>query len=95
MDHPGELKREALAKLECITHPRIRELWQQQIQTWRTEEQAMAVVVIPLLFEAKVETEFDAVICVACTGATQQTRLVRGVGPTNRLRLGWRPNCPS
>ena len=35
----------------------------------------VAVVVIPLLFETKVEAEFDAVICLACSEATQQQRL--------------------
>lgn len=85
-DSSGQLRREVLAKivfadsaaraqLEAITHPRITELWQHQLQTWRREGRATAVVVIPLLFETKVEVEFDAVICLACSGATQQVRL--------------------
>lgn len=85
-DSTGQLRREALAaivfqaagaraKLEAITHPRITELWRQQLQTWRREGRPTAVVVIPLLFETKVEAEFDAVICLACTEATQQQRL--------------------
>lgn len=36
----------------------------------------MAVVVIPLLFETKVEAEFDAVACLACSEATQRERLI-------------------
>lgn len=85
-DSSGQLRREALArivfsdpaaraKLEALTHPRITELWRQQLQTWRREGRALAVVVIPLLFETNVAGEFDAVICLACSAATQQARL--------------------
>ena len=85
-DATGQLRREALAAivfnnpsaratLEAITHPRITELWRHQIQVWRNEGRGTAVVVIPLLFETKVETEFDAVICLACSAPTQQQRL--------------------
>lgn len=85
-DSTGQLRREALAaivfndsaaraRLEAITHPRIAGLWRLQLQAWRAEGRPTAVVVIPLLFETKVESEFDAVICLACTKATQQQRL--------------------
>lgn len=85
-DATGQLRREALAAivfnnpsaratLEAITHPRITELWRHQIQVWRTEGRVIAVVVIPLLFETKVETEFGAVIGLACSAPTQQQRL--------------------
>lgn len=92
-DSSGQLRRDALAqivfadpaaraKLETITHPRITELWRQQFQAWRNEGRAVAVVVIPLLFETKVEADFDAVICLACSEATQSRRLaVRGWSP--------------
>lgn len=92
-DSSGQLRREALArivfadpearaKLEAITHPRITELWRQHLQTWQREGRAVAVVVIPLLFETQVEAEFDAIICFACSAATQQERLVaRGWPP--------------
>lgn len=85
-DASGQLQRKELAKivfadpgarakLEAITHPRITQLWREQLQTWRQEGRAVAVVVIPLLFETQVETEFDAVICLACSEATQHQRL--------------------
>ena len=61
--------------LEAILHPRIRELWLSQLGKWRKENRAVAVVVIPLLFETAGEREFDAVVCVACSAATQQERL--------------------
>jgi dephospho-CoA kinase len=65
----------ARQQLESILHPRIRALWQAQVETWRGEGRSLAVVVIPLLFETNAEDSFDAIICVACTAATQTERL--------------------
>ena len=89
----GELKRAELAqivfadantrkKLEAILHPRIRERWLAQIESWRGENHPLAVVVIPLLFETQAESHFDKIICSACTPATQRERL---------LSRGWTP----
>jgi dephospho-CoA kinase len=61
--------------LENITHPRIRCLWQAQVKSWHSQGRPLAVVVIPLLFETKAESSFNAVICVACQPATQWARL--------------------
>jgi len=83
----GRLRRPQLAKLvfndqdarlrlERILHPRIRSLWRQQIETWRDEGKAIAVVVIPLLFETGAEKELDETICIACSAATQRERLL-------------------
>jgi dephospho-CoA kinase len=82
----GQLRRTELArivfsnpvrreKLEGILHPRIRATWQAQVETWRVENQPLAVVVIPLLFETHAEASFDKIICVACTAGSQQERL--------------------
>ena len=83
----GQLRRDVLAQrvfgdsaarktLEDILHPRIRDRWRSQLVAWRNEQRSAAVVVIPLLFETKAETEFDAVICIACSAATQRQRLL-------------------
>lgn len=72
----------ARKRLEDILHPCIRDLWHAQIESWRNEGKPLAVVVIPLLFETGAEAEFDAVICVACSAATQRQRL---------LERGWTP----
>ncbi|MCX6895640.1 MAG: dephospho-CoA kinase [Verrucomicrobia bacterium] len=83
----GELRREELARLvfadaaarkrlEAILHPRIRDRWLAQIVEWRTAGSAAAVVVIPLLFETGAESNFDKIICVACSAATQRERLL-------------------
>jgi dephospho-CoA kinase len=66
----------ALKKLEAILHPRVREVWLKQIETWRAENHARAVVVIPLLFETEAQEHFDATICVACGESSQQKRLL-------------------
>lgn len=88
----GRLRRDALAgivfsdeqarkRLEDILHPRIRQLWREQIVAWRASGHAFGVVVVPLLYEIGAEAEFDAVICVACSPETQRARLrVRGWG---------------
>ena len=62
-------------KLEAIIHPRVRERWLAQMETWRADYVPLGVVVIPLLFEVGEEAEFGFIICVACTGNTQRERL--------------------
>jgi dephospho-CoA kinase len=81
----GELARRVFAdpgareQLEQILHPRIRRVWQRRVDGLRAGGRALTVVVIPLLFETQAESELDATICVACSAATQRTRLnVRG-----------------
>jgi dephospho-CoA kinase len=85
-DPDGTLNRGALAervfndlgereKLEHILHPAIREAWQRQLAEWRTENVGAACVVIPLLYETGAESSFDAVLCTACSAATQRSRL--------------------
>jgi len=66
---------EARRKLEGILHPRIRAVWQAQIESWRAEGRPAAAAVIPLLFETDGARHFDATICVACSANTQRQRL--------------------
>jgi dephospho-CoA kinase len=84
----GRLRRDELAKivfsdtaarekLEKILHPKIRERWLAQIEVWRKENHPLAVVVIPLLFETQAESQFGKIICVACSVANQQQRLLQ------------------
>lgn len=85
-DAHGGLRRGALAemvfkdsaarqRLEAILHPRIAAAWAAKVGEWRKDGVAVGVVVIPLLFETKAESSFDATVCVACTKATQNERL--------------------
>lgn len=84
---------ESRRRLEQILHPRIRERWRAQIETWRKERQALGIVVIPLLFETNAQSELDATLCVACSAATQQARLAaRGWSPghiAQRVAAQW------
>jgi dephospho-CoA kinase len=68
------------ADLEAILHPRIRAAWEAECQGWRAAGQKIGAILIPLLYETGTEARFDAVICVACSEASQWQRL--------RLR-GW------
>lgn len=67
--------REKLEMLEDILHPRIRDRWLAGAEAWRHEGREVGVVIIPLLFETHAEPCFDAIICVACSTATQRSRL--------------------
>ena len=65
----------ARKRLEAIIHPRVRSVWEKQIDQWREQKWPVGVVVIPLLFEVDLQDSFDAVLCVACTANTQRARL--------------------
>jgi dephospho-CoA kinase len=82
------------AKLNEITHPAIRSLWQREreerVRTYPTQSLA---VMIPLLFECALEPAFSAVWCVGASRRTQVRRLVaRGLTKneaTQRLNSQW------
>jgi len=76
----------ARQRLETILHPRIREAWLAQIETWRREKHALAVVVIPLLFETRAESHFSKIICVACAATTQHQRLLARHWTSEQIR---------
>jgi dephospho-CoA kinase len=93
----GELKRAELAKiifadnaarkkLEEILHPKIRERWLAQMEHWRKENCRLAVVVIPLLFETEAESQFNKIICVACSAPNQQQRLLQRGWTLDQIR---------
>ena len=58
--------------LNAIVHPVVRAEWRSALAT----ATGTTVVVIPLLFEVGAEKEFDWVVVVGCSPATQQARLV-------------------
>jgi dephospho-CoA kinase len=104
VDSSGRLRRDVLARrvfsdakarqqLEGILHPRIRQLWRAQVESWRAQGLSLAIVAIPLLFETKAEAELDAVICVGCSSATQLARLQARGWPAEqieqRIRAQW------
>jgi len=82
----GSLNRKELARitfsdksarttLEAILHPPIRATWEAEVKEWRAAGHANGAVIIPLLFETNAASAFDAIICVACSPATQSQRL--------------------
>jgi dephospho-CoA kinase len=83
----------ALKDLEAILHPRIRAEWGRRAAQWRQEGSEHGAVIIPLLFETEAAPLFDAVVCVACSEASQWRRLrERGWSDEsirNRLAAQW------
>jgi dephospho-CoA kinase len=81
------------ARLEAILHPKIRLVWAAEAEKWRSSGVRLGAVIIPLLYETKAESHFDAVICIACSTATQFDRLrERGWSNAeikNRLEAQW------
>jgi dephospho-CoA kinase len=65
----------ARERLEQILHPRIAAAWRAEVEQWRRDGTATAAVVIPLLFEKGYGSDFDAVVCVACSSGIQRHRL--------------------
>ena len=78
------------AKLNEITHPAIRSVWQREREERaRTHPTHFLAVMIPLLYECELERLFSAVWCVGASRAVQLRRLMaRGLTQTeadNRL----------
>jgi dephospho-CoA kinase len=64
------------AKLNEITHPAIRSVWQhEREERARTHPTQSLAVMIPLLFECALEQAFPAVWCVGASRRTQVSRL--------------------
>jgi len=72
------------ARLNEITHPAIRSVWQREREERaRTHPTHSLAVMIPLLFECELEQMFSAVWCVGASRVTQMNRLkARGLSQT-------------
>ena len=72
------------AKLNEITHPAIRSVWQREREERaRTHPTHSLAVMIPLLFECELEQMFSAVWCVGASCVAQMNRLkARGLSET-------------
>lgn len=62
----------ALACLESLVHPRVREVWMRALR----ENAAGMVVEIPLLFEKDLQPHFDVTVCVGSSRPVQIARLL-------------------
>lgn len=104
VDSRGNLRRDVLAgivfadsgarsKLEAILHPRIGDFWHAKAAEWHRSGVRIGMIIIPLLFETGAERDFQATICVACSRASQATRMsLRGwtaEESCQRVRAQW------
>ena len=68
--------RTKLDLLESLTHPRVRELTALRRDELRAAGTLMAFYDVPLLYEKKMQSNFDRVIVIACKPETQLRRLM-------------------
>jgi dephospho-CoA kinase len=75
-------------KLNEITHPAIRSVWQREREERaRTHPTHSLAVMIPLLFECELEQMFSAVWCVGASRAVQLNRLkARGLSEAEAVQ---------
>jgi dephospho-CoA kinase len=64
-------------RLNAIVHPTVRMMWTTELSAL-PEQTNVAVVVIPLLFEVGAEKEFNCIVAVGCSRASQLARLRAG-----------------
>lgn len=87
LDVYGEIDRSQLAdivfgnvkKLEILNelvHPGIKEAIARWLESEQKSGESIAVVIIPLLFEAGMDSGWDAIISVGCSDDIQQKRLM-------------------
>lgn len=73
-----------LLRLESILHPIVRRVWTHKV----AEQNALAIVEIPLLFEKDLQGLFDQTVCVASSPSVQMKRLrARGLSDS---QIEWR-----
>ncbi|MDQ1078710.1 dephospho-CoA kinase [Pseudoroseomonas cervicalis] len=74
--------RAALARLERIVHPLVRDEERRFLARARRAGRRLVVLDIPLLFETRGEARCDAVVVVSAPAATQRARVLRRPGMT-------------
>jgi dephospho-CoA kinase len=70
----------ARERLEAILHPIIAELRARWVEERRAKGEALVVSEVPLLFEKRLEGEFDVVVLVDAAASLRRDRLVRERG---------------
>lgn len=73
---------EALAALEAIVHPLVRDMQEDFLDKARSGGHDMVLFDIPLLFETGREDEFDAVVVVSAPAEAQRARALERPGMT-------------
>jgi dephospho-CoA kinase len=72
----------ALARLEAVVHPLVRDRQQAFLDRCRAAGAAVAVLDIPLLFEVGADREVDAVVVVTAPPEVQRARVLARPGMT-------------
>lgn len=68
-------------QLNAAVHPAVREAMEKWLERQEADGLKVAAVVIPLLFEAKMASGWDAIVCIASSLPVQMARLhLRGLG---------------
>lgn len=65
--------KDKLQELESFLHPAVKEYFEDWKKT--NSDKELLVYEIPLLFEKKREKDFDGILCVSCSEATQISRM--------------------
>ena len=100
LDENGALKRKTLgsivmndekkrARLNQITHPKIRASIFSTLQTWYKQGHKAGVVEAALMVETKSHALYDALIIVTCTPKTQLERLMAREGFDQETAQTW------
>ncbi|MDI6773787.1 MAG: dephospho-CoA kinase [Verrucomicrobiota bacterium] len=75
-----------LARLNALVHPHARKAWRAWLKS-RPRRTGVAVLIVPLLYEAGMEKEWDVVVCVWASPRNQMARLrMRGLTPSAARR---------
>ena len=82
--------RPALARLESLLHPLVRQAEQRFLQRARASRKALTVLDIPLLFETNGESRCDAVALICAPPFLQSLRVLRRPGMTPEKLAGIR-----
>lgn len=64
-----------LNQLEQIIHPLVKSEVQKEKKKFENQGSVVAFYDVPLLFEKKMENDFDCIVLVSCTAETQMARL--------------------
>jgi dephospho-CoA kinase len=72
----------ALADLEAIVHPEVKKLTLERRRAAEADGRRIAFYDVPLLFEKKMESDFDKIVVVAASGEQQMARTMARDGLT-------------
>ncbi|GAB5374064.1 MAG: dephospho-CoA kinase [Acuticoccus sp.] len=78
-------KPEAMARLEAIVHPMVREEEAARVAAAWEEGRRILILDIPLLFETGRETDVDAVVVVSAPAEIQRQRVLARPGMTDEI----------